>query len=166
MTKRIEEVLGLPEAQKLLNDPPAVDESDESSDIIVPEYEKDDQLLLDPAGVYKHEQEMDSIIEVATEAHKDAMSLSFNMEPKHAGEIMEAAIKMLDLAFRASQSKVDMKNKSMEVALKHQKLNADLKKNIQEVSADEVNTDTPKAGSFVADRNELLAKISSPKKQN
>lgn len=161
MTKRIEEVLGLPHAKDLLDDPV---EENETNEIISADYKGSDvsSLILDPVGLFTHEKEMDNIIDAATQAHKDSMDLAFNMEPKNAASVLDSAAKMLELALKASQSKVEMKNKSIDIALKKEKQDSDLNKNIQEAQIDKETT-IPTGEQFIAKRNDLLAKT-NPKK--
>lgn len=165
MTRKIEETLDLPsleEALKGVSSPEEIEvinqELDEIANALEDSYESE-MLMADPVGVHEHSKEMDDIYSNAMKAHKDLLDLGFNMEAKNAGSIMEPAARMLEIAMKASQNKVDTKMKSIKLRMDREKLDADLKKNELEGEIE----GSPREGGYVADRNELLKKLKDKK---
>lgn len=144
MTKRIEEVLNLmpiPEVE-------VVEEDDDSVFTTSPGNDAFDLLT--------HDKEMDDLYDVAMSAHKDMLELSFSMEPKNAGQVLEPAAKMLEIALKASQSKVDSRIKVAKSIMERDKVNYDTKKNVDNGLID---GETPNINGYVASRNEVLKRL-------
>lgn len=162
MTKRIEEVLDLPSLESLMDDESLSPEdqarlSDITTTLASTDLANIDQHLMDPDGTREHAEEMDQIIDAAMTAHKDAIDMAFNMEPKNAGSIMEPAARFLELSMKAMQSKLDARMKGIELKMKREKLDYELRKNQEEgvVEGDEPVSET---GSL-KDRNQLLKSL-------
>lgn len=109
-------------------------------------------LANDESGIKKHEDEMNEIYSLALKAHKELLDLGFNVEAKVAGTIFEPAARFLETALTASKSKNDQKLKVLKLRMDREKLDHDLKKNIQEGEL-AISEEDP---SFIADRNALL----------
>jgi galactitol-specific phosphotransferase system IIB component len=109
-------------------------------------------LANDESGIKDHEKEMNEIYHQALKAHKELLDLGFNIEAKHAGTIFEPAARFLETAMNASKSKNDQKLKVLKLKMDREKLDNDLKKNVQE---GELANTTEDPG-FIADRNALL----------
>lgn len=158
MTKRIEEVLDLPSLESVLGDDALSPEDQKRIDDITRALESNeidiDKHLLDPDGTREHAEEMDQIVDAAMTAHKDAIDMAFNMEPKNAGSIMEPAARFLELSMKAMQAKLDARMKSMEMKMKREKLDHELRKN-QEEGVLEGEAAPTEAGRLL-DRNALL----------
>jgi hypothetical protein len=153
MTRKIEEVLGLPSLESVL-DQNKVDEVLDAVEQSIGIPDDSDLYLVDPDSIKIHDQEMDTIHDAAIAAHKDMIDMGFNMEPKNAGSVFDPAARMLEIALKASQSKVDMRMKSYKAKIDREKLDNELEKNKTEGVIDgEVNTGT------LLDRNQLLASI-------
>jgi len=166
MTKRIEEVLDLPSLESMLGDDAISPEDQARLDAITValennELENIDKHLMDPDGTREHAEEMDQIIDCAMTAHKDAIDMAFNMEPKNAGSIMEPAARFLELGMKAMQAKLDARMKGIELKMKREKLDHDLRKN-QEEGVVEGETQVSEKGQLV-DRNALLKSMKSGK---
>ena len=166
MTKRIEEVLDLPSLESMLGEEAISPEDQAKIDSITAALEANeldsiDKHLLDPDGTREHSEEMDQIIDCAMTAHKDAIDMAFNMEPKNAGSIMEPAARFLELSMKAMQSKLDARMKGIELKMKREKLDHELRKN-QEEGVVEGETEVSEKGQMV-DRNALLKSMKEKK---
>jgi hypothetical protein len=64
-----------------------------------------------------HDNEMDSIADLATEYGKSLHDLGMNVEVKHAGEIFNASSNMLKIALDARNSKMEKKLKMLKLEL-------------------------------------------------
>lgn len=164
MTKRIEEVLDLPSLESMIDNAMSPDDEKRLNDIVnaLENNEIDiDKHLLDPDGTREHAQEMDEIAEAAMTAHKDAIDMAFNMEPKNAGSIMEPAARFLELSMKAMQAKLDARMKGIELKMKREKLDHELRKNQEEgvVEGEEPITEKGR----MADRNALLKSMKDKK---
>ena len=158
MTKRIEEVLDLPSLESVLGEDSLSPEDQERIDQITKALEANDididKHLMDPDGTREHAAEMDEVAAAAMNAHKDAIDMAFNMEPKNAGSIMEPAARFLELSMKAMQAKLDARMKGMEMKMKREKLDHELRKN-QEEGVVDGETPITESGRL-ADRNQLL----------
>lgn len=165
MTKRIEEVLGLPSLEEVLGET-QTDETDAYLDGIANALATSDtdieKSLIDPDGSREHAKEMDAIADAAMRAHKDLIDLGFNMEPKNAGSIFEPAARMLEIALKASQNKTDAKMKSIKLKMDKEKHDADLLKNQEEGVID----DDGSGKGILADRNAMLSRIREKKSKD
>lgn len=165
MTKRIEEVLDLPSLESLMGENPLSPEDQAKIDDITRALEANDididKHLLDPDGTREHAAEMDQIVDAAMTAHKDAIDMAFNMEPKNAGSIMEPAARFLELSMKAMQAKLDARMKGIELKMKREKLDHELRKN-QEEGVVEGEAPVSEAGSL-KDRNQLLKSLKEKK---
>ncbi|MNK33323.1 hypothetical protein D3C87_518030 [compost metagenome] len=164
MTKRIEEVLDLPSLESMIDDAMSPEDEKRLNDIVsaLDANEIDiDKHLMDPDGTREHAAEMDQIADAAMTAHKDAIDMAFNMEPKNAGSIMEPAARFLELSMKAMQAKLDARMKGIELKMKREKLDHELRKN-QEEGVVEGETPVSESGRM-ADRNALLKSLKEKK---
>ena len=156
MTRRIEEVLNLPSLESLIEDNVLSPEDQERVDTITKALESTelnvDKHLIDPDGTREHAEEMDQIIDAAFTAHKDALDMAFNMEPKNAGSIMEPAARFLEISMKAMQAKLDARMKGIDQKMKREKLDHDLKNNQEEG----VVEGEQKEEGYLGDRNSML----------
>lgn len=149
MTKRIEEVLDIGPTKEELQSLPDEWQFEEMPS----EY-----------GIEKHDEEMNTIIDAAITAHKDLVEIGMNMEPKNAGELLNPAMKALEIALKASQSKVDSRIKVEKVMIERERSDFDTKKNVEETDVNDGDVETLKGG-FVASREDILKNLRESQKK-
>jgi hypothetical protein len=155
MTKKLEQLLDLPEAEKPeLISPKKI----ETQTAIVnlqnqlDEFDKISSALPQVTGLGDmSDQELDGLASKAEQAFDDLMDLGMNVEAKYGSRMFEVAANMLNAAVTAKTNKIDKKLKMVELQLK--KLAID-KKNTGE-------GDDPVEGKgyIITDRNSLLEKL-------
>jgi hypothetical protein len=155
MTKKLEQLLDLPETEKPeLISPKKV----ETSPTIVnlqnqlEEFDKISSALPQVKGLGDmSDAELDGLANKAEQAFDDLMDLGMNVEAKYGSRMFEVAANMLNAAVTAKTNKIDKKLKMVELQLK--KLALD-KKNTGE-------GDDPVEGKgyIITDRNSLLEKL-------
>jgi len=159
MTKRLEEVLNLPESKKILKE-----EEKKVAALAKPqpllrdisEFDKISAALPQVKGLGDvSDSELDELARKATEAYDDIMDLGMNVEARYSSRLFEVAASMLKNAIDAKTAKLDKKLKMIDLQLKKQKLD-------KETNTDEgisLNGD----GFIVSDRNSLLEKLKNMK---
>lgn len=98
------------------------------------------------------EKELDVLASKAEQAYDDLMDLGMNVEVRYSGRIFEVAGTMLKNAIDAKSQKIDKKLKAVELQLKKLKIDKD--------SSDDPNDIINGQGYIIADRNELMKKLS------
>jgi hypothetical protein len=168
MTKKLEEVLNLPEIQDIINEasgrvlPTRVKETDIKSSAPpenlfrdMKDFDKIASALPQVNGLGDiSDSEFDDLAQRATSAYDDLMDLGMNVEPRFSGRIFEVASSMLKNAIDAKSAKIDKKLKMIELQIKKQKLDQDTTQ-----SGDEMHGE----GYLVTDRNSLLEKLRNMK---
>tara|TARA_B100001063_G_scaffold242732_1_gene271983 strand:- start:226 stop:720 length:495 start_codon:yes stop_codon:yes gene_type:complete len=157
MTKKLEELLDLPEVKQTMEqveEPKAVVEIKKETDNLersIAEFDKISAALPMVKGLGElADKELDDLAEKAKQSYEDLMDLGMNVESRYAGRVFETASNMLKNAIDAKSQKLDKKLKMVELQLK--------KANIDQKQGD--NTDTVDAeGYVVMDRNAILDKI-------
>lgn len=155
MTKKLEQLLDLPEAEKpelispkKVETPPAIVNLQNQLD----EFDKISSALPQVKGLGDmSDAELDGLANKAEQAFDDLMDLGMNVEAKYGSRMFEVAANMLNAAVTAKTNKIDKKLKMVELQLK--KLAID-KKNTGE-------GDDPVEGKgyIITDRNSLLEKL-------
>ncbi len=159
MTKKLEELLNLPESKKLIkaeetNKVPAKPEPFLRD---MAEFDKISAALPQVKGLGDvSDSEFDALAQRATDAYDDLMDLGMNVEARYSARIFEVASTMLKNAIDAKAAKIDKKLKTIDLQLKKQKLDQE---STQESSNVTVNGD----GYIVSDRNSLIEKLKSMK---
>lgn len=167
MTKKLEELLNLPENKDLLK--PAKVTSDERKKAreeapaenlfrSIDEFDKISSALPEVKGLGDlSDSEFDALAQRATDAYDDLMDLGMNVEARYSSRIFEVAGSMLKNAIDAKSQKIDKKLKMIELQIKKAKLDQDA----QKPSGD----DSPIAGEgfLITDRNSLLEKLKNMK---
>jgi len=158
MTKKLEEVLNLPENKKIIKEESKVKEKPEAFLRDMEEFDKITAALPQVKGLGDiSDKEFDALADRATNAYDDLMDLGMNVEARYSGRIFEVAGTMLKNAIDAKAAKIDKKLKMIELQLKKQKID-------QEATSDNTNgVDIPGNGYIVADRNSLLEKLKNIK---
>jgi hypothetical protein len=160
MTKKLEEILNLPESKKIVKEE---EKKQAKAELAAPfirnisEYDKIAAALPQVKGLGDAgDNELDELARKATEAYDDIMDLGMNVEARYSGRLFEVAASMLKNAIDAKSAKLDKKLKMIDLQLKKQKLDQDAN------SADEGIT-IQGEGVIVTDRNSLLEKLKNLK---
>ena len=157
MTKKLEELLDLPEVKETMEQ---VEKPEPSKEVkketvnlerSIAEFDKISAALPMVKGLGElADKELDDLAEKAKQSYEDLMDLGMNVESRYAGRVFETASNMLKNAIDAKSQKLDKKLKMVELQLK--------KQNLDQKAGD--NTDTVDAeGYVVMDRNSILEKI-------
>ena len=178
MTKKLEELLNLPEVKEAI-DKAEMDEAKDDDDLmdmvafdepkdennlknqdpkdletINRKLDKIEEALPQVKGLDTVGEEMDDIATKAMDTYKDLMDLGMNVESRYSGRIFEVAASMMRNAVDAKAAKMEKKLKMVELQLKKRKLD-------QESSGEEP---IEAEGSIIFDRNELLKRIANSDK--
>lgn len=160
MTKKLEELLNLPEHQETIK---SVEKEIKAQSTVVARAEEIEQTMrefdkvsqaLPPVEGLGHtaDQELDNIAQKAEKAYEDLMDLGMNVETRYSARIFEVAGGMLKNALDAKIAKLDKKLKIVDLQLKKQKLE-------QEARGEEGVDPIDITGYVVTDRNSLLEKL-------
>ena len=170
MTKKLEELLNLPDSKDLLRQ---VDKSDEELDV-----ESNEEVEAVPMNLLSNleeadkisaalpmvkglgdsaDKEFDDLARRAKQSYEDLMDLGMNVEARYSGRIFEVAANMLKTAVDAKTAKIDKKLKMIELKLKKELNDADSR-----TTGD--NTPIQGEGYIVADRNSLIEKLKNMNK--
>ena len=157
MTKKLEELLNLPDSKKIIKD----DEKQQAKAEVaktqpllrdVSEFDKIAAALPQVKGLGDvSDAEFDALAQRATDAYDDLMDLGMNVEARYSGRIFEVAGTMLKNAIDAKSAKIDKKLKMIELQLKKQQLD-------QKAGQDDGIT-LQGEGVIVSDRNSLIEKL-------
>jgi hypothetical protein len=160
MTKRLEEILNLPESKKIVK---AEEKKQAKAEIAQPllrdisEFDKISAALPQVKGLGDAgDSELDDLAKKATDAYDDIMDLGMNVEARYSARMFEVAASMLGHAIQAKSAKLDKKLKMIDLQLKKQKLDNDAN------GADEGVT-IQGDGVIISDRNSLLEKLKQMK---
>jgi hypothetical protein len=158
MTKRLEEILNLPESKKIVKQDEKAAAKADAAPLLrdISEFDKISAALpmvkgLGDAG----DAELDELAKKATEAYDDIMDLGMNVEARYSARMFEVAASMLKNAIDAKSAKLDKKLKMIDLQLKKQKIDQD---NNQD---DSVTLQGD--GVIITDRNSLLEKLKNLK---
>ena len=135
MTKKLEEILNLPESKKEIKkaEKPTPQETAKPLLRDMEEFDKISAALPQVKGLGDiSDSELDSLAQRATDAYDDLMDLGMNVEARYSGRVFEVAASMLKNAIDAKSAKIDKKLKMIELQLKKQAL--DQKANPEESS--------------------------------
>tara|TARA_B100000900_G_scaffold411760_1_gene432097 strand:+ start:3301 stop:3795 length:495 start_codon:yes stop_codon:yes gene_type:complete len=157
MTKKLEELLDLPEVkatmeQVEIQDPPKeIKKETVNLERSIAEFDKISAALPMVKGLGElADKELDDLADKAKQSYEDLMDLGMNVESRYAGRVFETASNMLKNAIDAKSQKLDKKLKMVELQLKKQ--NIDQKQGDNEVTVDA-------EGVVVMDRNAILDRI-------
>ena len=163
MTKKLEELLNLPESKKIIKEE---EKKQAKAEISKPEpflrsmdeFDKISAALPAVKGLGDAtDAEFDSLAQRATDAYDDLIDLGMNVEARYSARIFEVAGTMLKNAIDAKSAKVDKKLKMIELQLKKQKMDQDAQ--IGDDKGINLNGD----GVIITDRNSLIEKLRSMK---
>jgi hypothetical protein len=160
MTKKLEEILNLPESKKIVKDE---EKKAVKAELAQPflrdmsEFDKIAAALPQVKGLGDiADGELDALAQKATDAYDDIMDLGMNVEARYSARMFEVAASMLGHAISAKSAKLDKKLKMVELQLKKQKLDQDAN------TADE-GISLQGDGVIITDRNSLIEKLRSMK---
>lgn len=156
MTKRLEELFNLPEA-----DPGQYADSDSIKDSIEENQQvldtandiidRIDQALPQVRDLDNADNELDELSDLAKQKFEDLMDLGMNVEARFSGTILQTAGVLLGHAISAKQAKIDKKLRMVDLQLK--------KLRLDQASAKDPASNAIEGQATVIDRNELLNRI-------
>ena len=162
MTKKLEELLNLPDSKDIVNDAIVEEKKTKAESIAleqhetmrdIEEFDKITAALPSVKGLgEKADAELNDIAARALQSYDDLMDLGMNVESRYASRVFEVAGSMLKTSLDAKTAKLDKKLKMIELQLKKQAIDQKANPN---VDGDVVNGD----GYVVTDRNSLLEKL-------
>jgi len=157
MTKKLEELLDLPEVQETMEQ---VEKPEPSKEVkketvnlerSIAEFDKISAALPMVKGLGElADKELDDLAEKAKQSYEDLMDLGMNVESRYAGRVFETASNMLKNAIEAKSQKLDKKLKMVELQLK--------KQNLDQKTGEQTDT-IDGEGYVVMDRNSILDRI-------
>lgn len=156
--KKLEEILNLPESKKIIKKDEKVRSAEMAQPFLreISEFDKIAAALPQVKGLGDiSDSEFDELAQRATDAFDDLMDLGMNVEARYSGRVFEVAGSMLKNAIDAKAAKIDKKLKMIDLQLKKQKLDQDIKL--------DDGIDVSGTGVIVTDRNSLLEKLKSMK---
>jgi hypothetical protein len=159
MTKKLEEVLNLPESKKIVKDEEKKQAKPDVAPLLrdISEFDKISAALPQVKGLGDMaDGELDDLAKKATEAYEDIMDLGMNVEARYSGRLFEVAASMLGNAIQAKTAKLDKKLKMIDLQLKKQKLDQDMANTDEGIN---IQGD----GVIITDRNSLLEKLKNMK---
>jgi len=166
MTKKLEELLNLPESKEIAKKDKNKTETEEARskmpvDNIFRDIEEFDKIATALPSVKglgdASDAEFDSLAQRATDAYDDLMDLGMNVEARYSSRIFEVAQSALKNAIDAKSAKIDKKLKMIELQIKKAKLDQDASK----PNGDEGMI--AGEGTIITDRNSLLEKLRNMK---
>ena len=158
MTKKLEELLDLPDSKEIIKQ----DQKKDKKDVVaqqnetlrdIAEFDKIAAALPAVKGLGEMaDTELNDIAQKAMDAYDDLMDLGMNVESRYSGRVFEVAGGMLKTSLDAKVAKMDKKLKMIDLQLKKQKIDND---SGPKGDSDIVNG----AGYVVTDRNSLLERL-------
>ena len=157
MTKKLEELLDLPDSKEIVNQAKkdkketAIVEQEETFNTMA-EFDKISAALPHVKGLGdKADNELEDIAQRALDAYEDLMNLGMNVESRYSGRVFEVAGNMLKTSLDAKTAKLDKKLKMIELQLKKEKMD----KENSGVDDGLISGE----GYVVTDRNSLLERL-------
>ena len=170
MTKKLEDILNLPNVKDAFKKVDAKEKAreDKDSDRHIPknvdpktakalektyaEFDKIAAALPQVKGLGElSDLELDKLAGEAEESYKNLMDLGMNVDSRYSGRIFEVASTMLRNAIDAKNNKIANKLKMVELQLKKLKLDKD--------GVDDTGSPIESEGTIISDRNELMKKL-------
>lgn len=157
MTKKLEELLNLPESKELIDkdrekakEQAVTDQKEDFREIA--ELDKIQAALPQVKGLGEMaDKELNEVADKAMTAYEDLMDLGMNVESRYSGRVFEVAGQMLKTNLDAKTAKLDKKLKMVELQLKKEKQDKE-----GGVDGDSIVNGE---GYVVTDRNSLLDKL-------
>jgi len=156
MTKKLEEMLNLPDNEDIVENSKSkketaiIEQEDTFRDIA--EFDKIASALPAVKGLGElADKELNEVADKAMQAYEELMDLGMNVESRYSGRVFEVAGGMLKTSLDAKVAKLDKKLKMVELQLKKEKMDRDAGQG----DGDFVNGE----GYVVTDRNSLLERL-------
>lgn len=157
MTKKLEELLDLPDSREIINQDKQKEKQQEAvveqqpTITSLADLDKIEAALPQVKGLGEMaDNELNDIADRALQSYEDLMDLGMNVESRYSGRVFEVAGGMLKTSLDAKVAKMDKKLKMIELQLKKEKLDKD-----EGGSSDFVQGE----GYVVTDRNSLLQQL-------
>ncbi len=160
MTKKLEDLLNLPDSKEIIEQAEAQEADQKMHEIEeknktmrdIAEFDKISSALPAVKGLGEMaDKELNDIADKAMQAYEDLMDLGMNVESRYSGRVFEVAGGMLKTTLDAKTAKLDKKLKMIELQLKKEKQDKDS----GSADGDIVNGE----GYVVTDRNSLLERL-------
>lgn len=154
MTKKLEDMLNLPDNADIVDTPVQQPVAAEHEDTFrdIGELDKISSALPTVKGLGDMaDKELNEVADKAMQAYDDLMDLGMNVESRYSGRVFEVAGTMLKTNLDAKVAKLDKKLKMVELQLKKEKMDRDS----GSADGDIVNGE----GYVVTDRNSLLERL-------
>ena len=158
MTKKLEELLDLPDSKEIIKQDQKKDRKEvlaQQNETLrdIAEFDKISAALPAVKGLGEMaDTELNEVAQKAMDAYDDLMDLGMNVESRYSGRVFEVAGGMLKTSLDAKVAKLDKKLKMVELQLKKEKMDKD---NNPRGDSDIVSGE----GYVVTDRNSLLQKL-------
>ena len=159
MTKKLEDLLNLPDSKEIIEQAEAQEEEQSKHEIEraeafrdIAELDKISAALPQVKGLGElADKELNEVADKAMEAYDNLMDLGMNVESRYSGRVFEVAGNMLKTNLDAKVAKLDKKLKMVELQLKKEKMD----KEGSTHEGDVVNGE----GYVITDRNSLLERL-------
>ena len=161
MTKKLEELLNLPDSKEVIEADKKKAETEEKTQAVtqqqetlrdIAEMDKIAAALPQVKGLGElADNELNEVAEKSMSAYEDLMDLGMNVESRYSGRVFEVAGQMLKTNLDAKVAKLDKKLKMVELQLKKEKQDKD--------SGNDDGNIVNGEGYIVTDRNSLLEKL-------
>ena len=157
MTKKLEELLNLPESKEIIDkdrekakEQAVTDQKEDFREIA--ELDKIQAALPQVKGLGEMaDKELNEVADKAMTAYEDLMDLGMNVESRYSGRVFEVAGQMLKTNLDAKTAKLDKKLKMVELQLKKEKQDKE--------GGEDGDSIVNGEGYVVTDRNSLLDKL-------
>jgi len=157
MTKKLEDLLNLPESKEIINAPQQTKKKQQYIETQhhtlkeIDDFDKIAAALPKVNGLGDlGDAELDEVSQKSMAAYEDLMDLGMNVEARYSGRIFEVAGQMLKTNLDSKVAKLDKKLKMVELQLKKEKQDKDATTDQNIVQGE---------GYLVTDRNSLLEKL-------
>ena len=170
MTKKLEDILNLPNVKDAFKEVDAKEKEKSNKDKVngkpknldpethknlqksYAEFDKVAAALPQVKGLGElSDLELDKLAVEAEESYKNLMDLGMNVDSRYSGRIFEVASTMLRNAIDAKSNKIDKKLKMVELQLKKMK--------IDQTGDNDTGTVEESEGFVISDRNDLMKKL-------
>ena len=160
MTKKLEELLNLPDSKEILDSAKEDEKIKKKQTAVVEqggtfdamaEFDKIAAALPAVKGLGEMaDKELNEVADKAMSAYEDLMDLGMNVEARYSGRVFEVAGGMLKTSLDAKVAKMDKKLKMIELQLKKEKMDKDSNPGEGMIEGE---------GYVVTDRNSLLERL-------
>ena len=157
MTKKLEELLNLPESKEIIDEDKKkakIEAKEEQKETFreIAEFDKITAALPQVKGLGElGDKELNEVAEKSMQAYEDLMDLGMNVESRYSGRVFEVAGQMLKINLDAKNAKLDKKLKMVELQLKKEKMDRE--------GSVEGDTLVNGEGYVISDRNSLIEKL-------